>query len=114
MTLEREFLGSLQRYFSEERTHAHLVLLRLQDLGKPLLLRDEVHNAFARLCESATGACLAGTPLDHMVQATQEAVIDADRLYVALRVRVGRWRYLRLQGNTMMVEEIPVGQFLYV
>ena len=114
MTLEREFLGSLQRYFREERTHAHLVLLRLQDLGKPLLLRDEVHNAFARLCESATGACLAGTPLDHMVQATQEAVIDADRLYVALRVRVGRWRYLRLHGDTMSVEEIPVGQFLYV
>jgi sucrose synthase len=114
MTLEREFLGSLQHYFSEERTHAQLVLQRLQDLGKPLLLRDEVHDAFARLCDSATGACLAGTPLDRMVQATQEAVIDADRLYVALRVRVGRWRYLSLHSNTMSAEEIPVSRFLYV
>ncbi len=114
MTLDREFLESLQRYLKEERTNAHRVLHRLQDLGKQLLLRDEVHDAFARLCMSDSGECLAGTPLERMVQATQEAVLDADWLYVALRVRVGRWSYLRLHGNTMSVEEIPVSQFLYV
>lgn len=114
MTLEREFLESLQRYLKEDRTNAHRVLHRLQDFGKQLLLRDEVHDAFARLCKSGSGECLAGTPLERMVQATQEAVVDADWLYVALRVRVGRWSYLRLHGNTMSVEEIPVSQFLYV
>ena len=53
MTLEQEFLESLQRYFREERNNAHLVLHQLHDLGKPLLLRGEVQDAFARgLCES--------------------------------------------------------------
>jgi sucrose synthase len=114
MTIERELLESLQGYFKEDRTSVYSVLHRLQDLGKPLLLRDEVHDAFASLCESADVECLSGTPLARMVQATQEAVVDADWLYVALRSRVGRWSYLRLHGNTMSVEEIPVSQFLYV
>jgi sucrose synthase len=113
MTLEREFLESLQQYFREERNTAHLVLHQLHDLGKPLLLRGEVEDAFAQLCASAAGDCLVGTPVERMLQATQEAVIDADWLYLAVRIRVGRWGYLRLNSNLMFVEEIPVSEFLY-
>jgi sucrose synthase len=114
MTLEPGFLEALQRYFREERNSAHLVLHQLHDLGKPLLLRDEVQDAFARLCQSPTSDCLTGTPVERMLQATQEAVVDTDWFYFALRVRVGRWGYLRLHSNTMSVEEIPVSEFLYV
>ena len=113
MTLEREFMESLQQYFKEERNTAHLVLHQLHDLGKPLLLRGEIEDAFAQLCASASGDCLVGTPVERMLQATQEAVIDADWLYLAVRTRVGRWGYLRLNSNMMFVEEIPVSEFLY-
>ncbi|MEN8108636.1 MAG: sucrose synthase [Pseudomonadota bacterium] len=114
MTLEQEFLESLQRYFREERNTAHLVLHQLHGLGKPLLLRGEVQDAFALLCESTKGDCLAGTPVERMLQVTQEAVVEADWLYFALRSRVGRWGYLRLNSNMMSVEEIPVSEFLYI
>ena len=87
MTLEQEFLESLQRYFKEERNTAHLVLHQLHNLGKPLLLRGEVQDTFARLCASSNGGCLAGTPVEQMLQATQEAVVNADWLYFALRTR---------------------------
>ncbi len=114
MTLEREFLESLQHYFREERNNAHFVLHQLGDLGKPLLLRDEVQEAFAQLCDPASGDCLVDTPVERMLQATQEAVVDADWFYFALRVRVGHWGYLRLNSNLMSVEEIAVSEFLYV
>jgi sucrose synthase len=114
MTLEREFLESLQCYFREARNTAHQVLHQLHDLGKPLLLRGEVQDAFARLCESGSSDCLAGTPVERMLQATQEAVVDAGWLYFALRIRVGRWGYLRLNSDLMSVDEIPVSEFLYV
>jgi sucrose synthase len=58
-------------------------------------------------------ACV-NPPLATVLPATQEAVVDTDWFYFALRVRVGRWGYLRLHSNTMSVEEIPVSEFLYV
>ncbi len=113
MTLAQELLDALQRYFREQRNHAHLVLHQLGDLGKPLLLRDEVQDAFARLCASPGNEQLTDTPLARMLQATQEAVVEADRFYFALRIRVGRWMYLRLNSNLMLAEEIAVSEFLY-
>ena len=114
MTLEREFLESLQNYFREERNASQRVLHQLYALGKSLLLRDEVQDAFAQLCAPSSADCLLGTPLERMLQATQEAVVEAGWLYFALRMRVGRWAYLRLNSNMMTVEEIPVSEFLYV
>ena len=114
MTLEQEFLESLQQYFKEERNTAHLVLHSLHDLGKPLLLRSEVQDAYAHLGAADNGDSLAGTPIELMLQATQEAVVNADWLYLALRIRVGRWGYLRLNSNMMSVEEVSVSEFLRV
>ncbi len=68
MTLEQKFLESLQRYFREERNTAHLVLHQLHNLGKPLLLRGEVQDAFAHLRASGNADDLAGTPVEQMLQ----------------------------------------------
>ena len=114
MTLEQEFLESLQRYFQEQRNRAHLVLHRLHDLGKTFLLRGDVQDAFDRMCAEGDADCLTGTPIARMLGATQEAAIDASWVYFALRLRVGRWGYLRLNTELMSVEEIPVGEFLQV
>jgi sucrose synthase len=114
MTLEHAFLDSLQRYFQEERNNAHLVLHKLHDLGKTFLLRGDVQDAFAGLCGDGDAGCLSGTPVARMLGAAQEAVIDASWVYFALRMRVGRWGYLRLNTELMTVEEIAVGEFLQV
>jgi sucrose synthase len=113
MTMKREFMESLQDYFREDRNTAHLALHQLQALDKPLLLRGEVEDTFARLCQSKSGKRLVGTPVERMLQVTQEAVIDTDWLYLAIRLRVGHWGYLRLNSNLMFIEEIPVNEFLY-
>ncbi|HDN69068.1 MAG TPA: sucrose synthase, partial [Gammaproteobacteria bacterium] len=113
MTLEQEFLESLQRYFKEERNTAHLVLHQLHEIGKPLLLRGEVQDALVRLCES-DDSCLADTPLERVLETVQEAVIENDWLYFALRTRVGHWGYLQINSIMMTAEEIPVSEFLYI
>ena len=114
MKLEKEVLESLQSYFKEERNTAHLVFHQLHDLGKPLLLRGEVQDTFARLCASGNGDCLVGTPVEQMLQATQEAVVNADWIYFALRIRVGCWSYLRVNNSMMLVEEVQVSEFLHI
>jgi sucrose synthase len=114
MTLETEFLESLQRYFQEERNKAHQVLHKLHDLGKTFLLRGDLQDAFDELCSDGGTDCLSGTPIARMLGAAQEAVIDAAWVHFALRVRVGRWGYLRLNTELMTVEEIPVSGFLQV
>ena len=113
MTFDRDFLEALQLYMNEERNSAHKVLHHLSDLGKPLLLRGEVQDALIRLCESGDN-CLGGTPLERVLQTVQEAVIEADWLYFALRTRVGHWGYLQINSNMMTAEEIPVSEFLYI
>ena len=113
MTFDRDFLEALQLYMNEERNSAHKVLHHLSDLGKSLLLRGEVQDALARLCESGDD-CLAGTPMERVMQKVQEAVIEADWLYFALRTRVGQWGYLQINSNMMTAEEIPVSEFLYI
>lgn len=113
MTFDQDFLDALQRYMNEQRNSAHKVLHHLSDLGKPLLLRGEVQDALIRLCESGDN-CLAGTPLERVLQTVQEAVIEADWLYFALRTRVGHWGYLQINSNMMTAEEIPVSEFLYI
>jgi sucrose synthase len=113
MTLDRDFLEALQQYMNEQRNASHRVLHHLSDLGKPLLLRGEVQDALIRLCESGDN-CLADTPLERVLKTVQEAVIEADWLYFALRTRVGHWGYLQINSNMMTAEEIPVSEFLYI
>jgi len=113
MTLDRDFLEALQRYMNEERNTAHKVLQHLVDLRKPLLLRGEVQDALMHLCGSGD-SFIAGTPLERVQQTVQEAVIESDWLYFALRTRVGRWGYLQINSNMMSAEEIPVSEFLYI
>ena len=109
-----EVSGILAALLQEERNTAHLVLHQLHNLGKPLLLRGEVQDAFAHLRASGNADDLAGTPVEQMLQMTQEAVVNADWLYLALRIRVGRWGYLRINSNMMSVEDVPVSEFLRV
>jgi len=43
---------------------------------------------------------------------SQEATLDAQWFYLALRPRIGRWQYLRIHLETVEAEEIAVGQYL--
>jgi sucrose synthase len=112
MTLGDALIRSLKDFLQSQRSQAHRVLHRLQGLGRTFLLRTDIQDLFAMLCAEPDGDCLRDTPLGRVMMWAQEAAVGASWIYLALRVRVGRWAYLRIHVETMSLDEIPVAEFL--
>ncbi len=112
MSLPSGLLAELERFFADERHHAHRVVHRLQALGRPFLLSSDVRDAWAEVTAEPEHAHLADSPLGRVLGWTQEAVLDGAWLLLSLRPRVGRWGHLRVHLDTMSPEEVPVQEFL--
>jgi sucrose synthase len=81
-------------------------------MKRAFLLRSDVQDALAELCATPDGDSLRNSPLEKLLCRVQEAAVDSAWIYLALRVRVGRWEYLRVHLDTMGVERVSVSQFL--
>jgi sucrose synthase len=113
MTLDDAFFEALASYLHRERNQAHRVWHYLLGLQRALLLRSDVQDALAELCAQADGDSLRNSPLEKLLGRVQEAAVDAAWIYLALRVRVGCWEYMRVHLDSMSMERISVSQFLY-
>ena len=107
-----KLFDALVAYLNEERSHAHRVLHHFVAVGRPFLLRSDLLDGFEALCEAEGGEALRRTPLAGILQMSQEATLDAQWFYLALRPRIGRWQYMRIHLETVEAEEIVVGQYL--
>ncbi len=113
MTLDDAFFEALAGYMQQERKQAHRVWHYLLEMKRALLLRSDVEDALVDLCAQPGGDSLHDTPLEKLLGRVQEAAVDDVWIYLALRVRVGRWEYLRVHLDTMSIERITVSKFLY-
>lgn len=107
-----KLFDALVTYLDEERNHAHRVLHHFVAIGRPFLLRTDLLDGFQALCDDDGGKDLRHTPLGNILQLSQEAALDAQWFYLALRPRIGRWLYLRIHLETIEAEEIVVSQYL--
>jgi len=107
-----KLFDALSAYLDQERSNAHRVLHHFVSSGRHFLLRTDLLDGFQALCEAGDGEALRHTPLASVLQMSQEAALDAQWFYLALRPRIGRWQYLRIHLDTMEPEEIVVSQFL--
>ncbi len=90
-----------------------LVMREWLGLGRSLLLRSDLQDAFRALAEREESvARLADTPFGEVVATAQEAVVEDHSLCLANRLRVGRWRYLSWQSDPMEFVEIDVSGYL--
>ncbi len=103
---------ALATYLNEERNHAHRVLHYFVARDRHFLLRTDILDGFRNLCEGDDCSLLQDTPLAKVLQMSQEAALDANWFYLALRPRIGRWLYLRIHLETMEAEEVVINQFL--
>jgi sucrose synthase len=110
--LDDAFFNSLTDYMHRERKQVHRVLHHLLGLERTFLLRSDVQDAFDELCAETDGAVLRQTPLGKLLGWVQEAAVDAAWVYLALRVRVGRWAHVRIHLETLLPERISVSVFL--
>jgi sucrose synthase len=91
----------------------HRVLHRIRKTGRKFLLRTDLCDAFAEACSAAEApGDLRQSPLAGVIRMAQEAALDDAWIYLAVRVRIGRWRYLRLALDGLAVEEVGVRDFL--
>jgi len=102
----------LQEFLRQHRSEAHRVLHHLQSLGRNLLLRSDLRDAFDELCRDEPDCLLARSPFATLFARCQEAALDPSWLYLALRERVARWIYLRMHPETMGLEPVEVTEFL--
>ncbi|MFO7610067.1 MAG: sucrose synthase, partial [Candidatus Krumholzibacteriia bacterium] len=110
--LENGFLADLERCLIEERSLAHRFAHRLQEAGRPFLLRSDLQDIFAAVTAEPGGEALRGSPLAKLVGWAQEAAVDAAWIHLAVRTRVARWAYLSLHLDTLAVSEISTAEFL--
>ena len=113
MTLDDAFSNSLASYTRQQRNQAHRVWHHLLAMKRSFLLRSDVQDALAELCAQPDGDGLRNSPLEKLLSRVQEAAVDAAWIYLAVRVRVGRWGYMRVHLETMNIERVSVSQFLY-
>jgi hypothetical protein len=78
------------------RSALYLLMRRLVELDKPLLVRSEIVETFEDVAAAAEGVDLGSSDLAALLRSAQEGVVRAPFLYLAVRTRIARWRYLQL------------------
>ena len=99
-------------FFQRNPTCAHKVMHQFVALGRPLLLRSDILDAFNSLCESDDEGEDVQAAITRSFEACQEAVLNHAWVILAFRRRIATWCYLRIHVETMAIEEVPVDEFL--
>ncbi len=106
--------SELAREMHEHRPQVYLLLRQLLANGKPLLLRSDLGAVLDDFVATVDGAPLAETRLLSLLRRTQEAVISAPYVYLAIRPGAGRWRYLAVEVEGVVSRDIDCTEFLEV
>ena len=112
MRLEKRVLNGLKEYLHQERGRCHQVFHALQKIDRPFLLRNEIQDCFASLCDSEETKTLEATPLAKVISQTQEAVVRPPWLCFAVRPQVGKWHFIKFHLETMTVSLVSASEFL--
>ncbi len=101
----------LEQFLAAHREDAYLLLRHFLNLGRPFLLHSDLQDGLEAFCRDHESA-IPDSVLADIVRASQEAVVDAPWLYLAVRPQVARWYYLRFHVEQRAFEVIPVTEFL--
>jgi len=83
-----------------------------RSLRKPFLLRSELWDEFQAYAQRYPEQELVRSPLSDLITRTQEAALNGNSLYLAIRPRIARWHYLHVDTESLSYEEVPVEDFL--
>ena len=85
---------------------------RFRSSHKSLMLQSDLWDEFQKFCQEENRADLADSPLAKALGKTQEAAMDDECLYLAIRPKVAQWNYVRYCFTTRELKEISVANFL--
>ena len=105
-------IDKLRTFIKENTSDTKLFLDGLCGREQPLLLRTEISDIFHQVIQENDAPKLAASPFNTIVQWCQEAAIQNQWAYLALRKRVARWMYIRIHLETYALEIITPAHFL--
>jgi sucrose synthase len=97
-------IDKLKLFLRKNRTASQRFLQALCNREQPLLLHTEINDTFNQVTEENGSEILTTGPFKTIVQWCQEATIQSPWIYFALRKRVARWIYIRIQLETLALE----------
>ena len=106
-------IKKLHTFLEENHSDAHLFLEGLCRREQPLLLRTVISDIFQQVIQENDAQNLAASPFKTIVKWCQEATLQHPWVYLALRKRVARWKYIRIHLETLALEIITPNHFLY-
>jgi sucrose synthase len=105
-------IETLPDVLREHREPLYLLFRHLHALQRPVLGWADLVHQFDAFASTPVGECLRETEVEWVLRRTQKAVAVDPLLYLAVRERVARWRYLELHTHEMEVREIDVAEYL--
>jgi sucrose synthase len=105
-------MASLNDYLRNHRDEAYLLLRSFVNRGKNFLLRSDLLDDLDTFAEANHALSIADSPLGDTVRASQEAALEPPWLLLAIRPRIGEWRYLRFHLETVDCEEVCTSDYL--
>ncbi|MBN2702026.1 MAG: sucrose synthase [Methylothermaceae bacterium] len=90
----------------------YLLLRRYVAIDRAFLLRSDLWDEFQSFCAEVGSEGVCDPAFSRVISRMQEAAMDPPWLCVAMRPRIGRWRYIRFHVEAMEHEEIPVRDYL--
>ncbi len=105
-------IKKLVEYLRAHRDDAYLLLRRYSSLDKKFLLSSELLDELQKYSKEAQNGHLLESPLAQMIRTGQEAALDTQWMYLAVRPRIGEWHYLRVHLESVKVERVSVSRYL--
>ncbi len=102
----------LEQCIQDYRKQVYLLLRRLVQLERKLLLKSDIIYECEQFCSSDSGKSLKGTPFETFINRTEVAAINFPWLYVSVRVEIGQWEYYRFHVENVSFEEVSVAEYL--
>ncbi len=107
-------INTLQELLQTHREPIYLFFRRLKSLDRQFLLWSDLVHEYEEFAGTEVAAPLQDTKMSWIVRHSQEAVVDAPLITLAVRERVGRWRYVQIHTEDMHCRELSVTEFLDV
>jgi sucrose synthase len=105
-------IQTLEELLNAYREPIYLLFRRLKAMDRQFLLWSDLVHDYEQFCQSEVGAPLLESGMTSIMRHAQEAVVDEPFISLAVRMRVGRWKYVQVHTEEMRCRELTVAEFL--
>jgi sucrose synthase len=105
-------INTFEALLQAHREPIYLLFRRLKALDRQFLLWSDLVHEYEEFADTEVAAALQDTKMASIMRHSQEAVVDEPFIALAVRERVGRWRYLQIHTEEMHCRELSVNEYL--